>query len=105
MPCDLQVNEQPQVSDQLPESKRTARLISRLARNQVKKQSTPELVELDKEEIPTFSAARALIDLNQPPLRSTSPIEAIMIKSEIEHEDTECKNVVCHHCSEYKSQI
>jgi len=105
LPCDLQVNEQPQVSDQLPESKRTARLISRLARNQVKKQSTPELVELDKEEIPTFSAARALIDLNQPPLRSPSPIEAIMTKFEFEPEDKECKNVVCHHCSEYKSQI
>jgi len=105
LPCDLRVNEQPQVSDQLPESKRTARLISRLARNQVKKQSTPELVELDKEEIPTFSAARALIDLNQPPLRSPSPIETIRTKSEFEPEDEGFKNVACLHCSEYKSQI
>jgi len=105
LPCDLQVNEQPQVSGQLTASKRTARLISRLARNQIKKQFTPELVELDKEEIPTVSAARALIDLNQPPLRSPSPVEEIMTKSEFEPKDKECKNVVCHHCSGYKSQI
>jgi len=104
LPDDLQVNE-PQVSEQLIASKRTARLISRLTRNQVNKQSTPELVELDKDEIPTVSAARALIDLNQPPLRSPSPIEAVMTKSELEPEDKECNNVVCHHCLECKSQI
>ena len=76
-------------------------MISRLARNQVKKQSTPELVELDKEEIPT----RVSIDLNQPPLRSPSPIEEIKTKSEFEPEDKEFKNVVCHDCVEYKIQI
>jgi len=105
LPCDVQDSKRPQVSGKLIECKRTARLISRLTRNQVKKQLTPELVELDKEEVPTVSAARVLIDLNQPALRSPSPCETIMTKSELEPESKECKNVLCHHCSGYKSQI
>lgn len=76
-----------------------------MARNQVKKQCTPELVELDREEIPTFSVARALIDINQPPLRSPSPLEAARAESEIDSEDKKFKHVVCYHCLEYKSQV
>ena len=85
--------------------KRTARLISRLARNQVKKQSTPELVELDREEIPTSCVARVVIDLNQSPLRSPSPLQAAKTESENESENKDFKHVVCHDCLEYKSQV
>ena len=125
LPCDLKNDEQPQVSDKMPENKkqfdldlhdqsnieisfadkRNARLISRLARNQARKKNTPELVDLDKEEIPTSSVARVVIDLNQSPLRSPSPLEAARAESENESEDKDYKHVVCHDCLEYKSQV
>jgi len=86
-------------------SKRQARLVSRLTRNQVKKNIQAEFVELDSENSPSSSAAQAILDLkNQVKQESISPPETIKVENSESH-DGNAKSTVCYHCLESRSQV
>ena len=89
-------------------NKRNARLTSRMTRNQRKKKTSPEYVDLDKVYAPTSSTAQDMFDLkDQPPTSSpVSSEEAVPDRNHIpEFDDGECKTVECQSCLDYKVQV
>ena len=89
-------------------NKRNARVSSRITRNQSKKKTSPEYVDLDEVNTPTSFAAQVMLDLkNQPPTSSPVPSEEVVPDSSHipESDNGECKTVECQSCLDYKEQV